>query len=186
MSQAKSTLGPVVGRNMRHWRLERGQTQDDLALLLRLNGVAWSRSNVAALESGRHQDVGLATVFAIAQALEVGLDALVQGADDELLRIAHGRKGRRKPHYSPEGQQARQTRHDLEADAARRLGTTVERIRSLADQLYGQPLADQREAQLPKGLENTVSARRGHRGRVTRRLLAELKDAHEVLKEEEK
>jgi hypothetical protein len=168
------------------------------------SGRPWSRSfggmvttkgsNVASLESGRHESVGLETAFALARALEVGLDDLVQGEGDvvldpklripvdraEVRRIFQGRKGR-KPHYSAEGQQARQTRHDLEADAAQRLGTTVERIRELSDRLYGQPLADQREAQLPKGLDNTVSARRGHRGRVTRRLLAELKAAHEVL-----
>ena len=195
MDQAKPTLGQVVGRNVRRWRLERGQTQDDLSFLLRVGGVDWSRSNVAALESGRHQDVGWGTVIALARALNVRLEALVEGEGDvvldpklpisitraELIRIVHGAKPER---YSPEGQQARLARDDLEADAARRLGTTVDRIRKIADRLYRQSLADERAARLPKGLDNTVSARRGYRGRITRQLLAELKDANEVLKEE--
>jgi transcriptional regulator with XRE-family HTH domain len=61
-----------LGTNLRRVRELRGMTQDDLA-----NAAGVARSYVAALESGKRTNPGVATAYALARALRVTMETLL-------------------------------------------------------------------------------------------------------------
>src|SRR5438034_6521686 len=63
-----------LGRRVAGRRVEKGWTQARLAAEAGL-----SQHTIAVVEKGRHPSITLATIVAIADALEVGLDTLVHG-----------------------------------------------------------------------------------------------------------
>lgn len=48
-------LATVIGGNIRRWRARHGLKQDDLARAMRYGGLRWTRSVVAAIETGRRE-----------------------------------------------------------------------------------------------------------------------------------
>lgn len=74
-----SKPGWVVGRNMRDLRVERNWTQDDVARQLRLVGLPWTRSHVAALEGERRDDVSLTELVFLAAAFGVRPERWLEG-----------------------------------------------------------------------------------------------------------
>jgi transcriptional regulator with XRE-family HTH domain len=67
----------AVGRNLRRIRSERGISQTALAAQTRLH-----RQTILALEAGRHKDLAVSTLQALAKALDVGLADLTAEATD--------------------------------------------------------------------------------------------------------
>lgn len=63
-------LGAVVGRNLRRLREEQGMSQREFHAELRRRGVPWSYSQLASIESGRREDVGLSTFVLLVAALQ--------------------------------------------------------------------------------------------------------------------
>lgn len=64
--------GWVVGRNLRDLRVEQDWTQEDVARQLRLVGLPWTRSHVAALEGERRDDIALAELLFLSAASASG------------------------------------------------------------------------------------------------------------------
>lgn len=187
------TLGQVVGGNVRRMRMEKHQTQDELAALLSLvAGPQWRRSQVASLESGRRQWVDVQLLDALSLVYNVPVTTWFEGADEvmigpapwglrkaeqlrslfsnkrPLLGTPFGKLHPGKPLYPTTGFLV----DEAELHAAAQLQVAVEAVRHAAQLMWRRRLAEERDARLAKSQRNA----RGARGWVTRReLLPELK-----------
>lgn len=77
MSANTSTLGKVVGANVKCLRQAQDSTLEDLARAVRALGIEWSVSRVVAIERG-NSDPKLVTMAILARALRASLSDLVQ------------------------------------------------------------------------------------------------------------
>lgn len=68
-----------MGHNLRDLRVERDWTQDDVARQLRLVGLPWTRSHVAALEGERRDDVSLTEILFLSAAFGVRPERWLEG-----------------------------------------------------------------------------------------------------------
>lgn len=74
----------ALGDRLRHARLRRGSTREELAVQAR---VSWSA--IAQIESGRRRNVRPDTLAALARALEVTTDYLVEGSTSAPVMLTH-------------------------------------------------------------------------------------------------
>jgi transcriptional regulator with XRE-family HTH domain len=74
----------ALGDRLRHARLRRGSTREELAVQA---GVSWSA--IAQIESGRRRNVRPDTLAALARALEVTTDYLVDGCTSAPVMLTH-------------------------------------------------------------------------------------------------
>lgn len=106
--------GEAIGRNVQGIRTERSWTQDEAARRIRGAGLPWTRSNLAALEAGRREDVTLTEFIFLCVALDVAPDRLLEGDGltqlgqrltvplHQLRNVLHGEAvGKIRPEGSP-------------------------------------------------------------------------------------
>lgn len=141
--RSASKPGWVVGRNLRELRIERDWTQDDAARQLRLLGLPWTRSHIAALESQRRDDISLTELVFFSAAFGVPPhrwldgDGFVQLGErllvplDQLREIVAGRAQHVVPANEPVTGVLEWEMLDELAVAARRVGTTFEPYREV-------------------------------------------------------
>src|SRR5215470_12943263 len=66
-------LGQAVGEAVQDLRTSRRWSQEDLARRLQELGLPWARQQVTDLERGRRQDLNVAELFMLSEALDVRL-----------------------------------------------------------------------------------------------------------------
>lgn len=184
MTGTRGTDGQV-GTNVRTLRTQLGLTQAEVAARVNVSGCpGWVASTVAKVELGDRQ-LRLDELGCLAAALGVPYRRLLRytwleeaarsrtnwSADDGVAAAAHERR-------------AAQVR-DYDRRMARRLGVTPGILAETADELFGRPLIEERDARLYErlgGLEAewsgtapTTEAQSRALGHVTRDLLAELR-----------
>src|SRR3954447_17640772 len=74
----------VLGNRLRHARLRQGSTREELAVRA---GISWSA--IAQIESGRRRNVRPGTLAALARALEVTVDYLIDGCVATPVMLTH-------------------------------------------------------------------------------------------------
>ncbi len=138
------------------------QPQADVAHGMRRLGFSWAQSTVSAAESGRRH-ITVYELAGLCSVLHVGLPELLPELAPTLL------------HGSPLDGEPCAASDEIERHAARvlsrvpyRKSVTPEQVQSVASRLWGRRMRDERDLRLPD------VGRRGQRGHVTRRLLAEI------------
>lgn len=186
-------LGVVVGENVQRIRKARDLTQDDAAMRVRAAGLMWSRSGIAALESGQREDITVSALLLVAAAFDVRPVDLVAGdgrvrltdqatASRAWLRdylvdgrtresLARGASAARALTASIPGERVS---FKADAELAQRLGLRAEQVYRPAEQLWGRNLHQERERRLAELGDMTAGQRRVRRGHITRRLADEL------------
>ena len=198
---APPRIDQVLGKNLERLRKEKGWSQDDLVSRGWQVGLPWSRTTIAALESGKRA-VELGEVVLVALILKSSVDELLAGDDVTLVgeetvmwledvrevlmsdqRAAlesfpdiHRRVSKAR---APEGYSRIMLSANGEAEqkAARKLGVTPQTIAQAAYGLWGRSLTDERNLQVEQleWVDETstrqVQALRGH---VTRQLLEDI------------
>lgn len=199
MDQATS-VGQVVGGNLQYARLAAGWTQVEAIRHLRVEGLDWSRTQLASLESGRREDVTVSELFLLAAALDVPVRQLLKASNSVRLgRLASSDGGwlaailsTDRPGAldglvidltgSPElaedavniALMGRLVPSEAEAHAAKRLHIEPTDVYRIASRLWGHGLDEERDARLTQ--KAPASARTAYRGHVTRALLAEIRE----------
>jgi len=84
MGDGSGAEAPGLGDRLRHARLRRGLSREELAV-----NAAISWSGIAQIESGRRRNVRPDTLMALAEALEVTTDYLVAGAESRPVMLTH-------------------------------------------------------------------------------------------------
>lgn len=190
------TIGRVVGENLRRLREQRGQTQDEAVVQAVFAGLPWTRARLAFLETGRRDDITVTELLLLSLAFNVSPAYWFEGSGQMLVghlvlpregirllvagqALTAGR-GRSSDAAVSEWLEAVGGITEADANAARALGVQPGRVRTLAKQLWGRTLIDEREARI-SGVDADAapdqrSARRGH---ITRVLLQELRQALE-------
>jgi transcriptional regulator with XRE-family HTH domain len=194
------TFGQVVGANVQRLREAQGWTQEELARRLRAFGLHWTRANLASVESGRRQQIDLASLVLIALAMDAPASELLAGDPEEIsvgggtsVNLHHTREwlaGRQPlgPGYvgqSSGGQsglriakqqalRADGVADDADERAALRLGLTIDEVLASAKRLWGRTLTAERDARAAKAEGCERTAVRGH---ITRQLMTEIEEA---------
>jgi transcriptional regulator with XRE-family HTH domain len=187
-----------VANNLKRLREAAGRTQEDVATAARRCGIKWGRSTVGMLEAGAYElkavelvllpeiliEAGIADVTLRSLLLGDGGDVQVTDrrriASDELGRLLGG--GRKasgigwiqtseifaagNPEHYPEAEQK----------AARKFGIHPALVVSIARDLWGQTLTEERDYRVAENAPADASARtiQALRAHATRELLAEL------------
>ncbi|MET8404512.1 helix-turn-helix transcriptional regulator [Streptomyces sp900116325] len=148
----EAAFAASLGAGLRSLRTKLGLRQDDVARRARSAGVTWARSSVAALESGARN----------LSAFEWLLLPRIYGCTpDDLLRLVDLQAIRSDA--APD---------ETDRKVAARLDMPPEEVASLAIELWGRSVGEERDARAGvSGSARSVQAVRGH---VTRTLVAEL------------
>lgn len=85
-SPEAQTIGQIVGRNLAQLREKQKQTQQEAAVFLRTEGLAWTAANIASIESGRRETIDVGTLTVLAYAYRVPLSRLFEG--EGYMRLA--------------------------------------------------------------------------------------------------
>ncbi len=178
-------LEHVAARNMRDLRGERGWSQADLASYMKINGFTWTPNRVAQLETLR-RPVSLLELLGLAWTFGVGVDRLLAGEDrvalpngdtvalEQVRQALCGEQGQTVRRVTAAERLAeRDAREDLRK-IAQRLGLTVNVVKRLSDELWGQSLIAEREQRVGDVTSVSPRSAQTRRGHVTRALVAEL------------
>lgn len=114
------TVSAIVGRRLREWREEMGYSQDQVARILRLNGLQWNRSAVAKLERGERESLTIEQLACLS--LATGLPpSFFVGGSERWLSLADGVrvKSRALGSMFGEGTSTTFRQQDLEIDSER-------------------------------------------------------------------
>lgn len=160
-----------LGLRLKALREKRGLSQDEVARLGRALGEPWSRSTVAKWEKKKGQrDVTLEEFFTLAMILNIPPGRSLRELTQDLV-----------PHRAtrlPPG--AKRGPGEAEQKAALGLGVTPAEVSRLAKRRWNATLTAKRERRLKAQLrgkgEMTPRTLQAMRGRVTRGLLAELRN----------
>jgi transcriptional regulator with XRE-family HTH domain len=195
----RRTIGQLVGENLRALRIERGLTQSEAVIAIRQAGLAWDRHNIAALETGRRAELEIGELILLSAAFSVPIgrwfaDPRV-GIEVRIGRLApcipasHLHEAfrdvvvevPRNPLLDTEQLQKSVTQEtrpltDAERGLAARIGLPPEEVRSLAIELWGRPLEQERDRRLQKADPNLAKVP-AYRAQATRRLRTELEEA---------
>jgi transcriptional regulator with XRE-family HTH domain len=87
MTEARRTLGEVVGRNLRSYREQYGWSQDHVARMLRVHGLGWTRTQLAKVERGE-RPVSFEELLLVSIALGPGPAFFVTGPADEWVTLS--------------------------------------------------------------------------------------------------
>jgi transcriptional regulator with XRE-family HTH domain len=190
-------LGVVVGENLRRLRDAQGLTQDEAADRLRAIGLSWSRSHVAAIETGNRESMDLLTAVLVATVLRVEVGELFGG--DGMVRYEGGAvprswlrdifRGGKVPGavevlvdddtIGPEEEGAfrvtQTAAFTVDAAIARSLQVRPEDIAAAARKLWNQTALQERDRRVAELGDLTARQRQAHRGHVTRALTKEIK-----------
>jgi transcriptional regulator with XRE-family HTH domain len=193
---ASIDLNVLVGTNIRRLRTEAGITAEELAIRLRLFGLAWTRSTITALETGR-KTIDIAEFVALVMAFGGSVEELFGGAGygllpdgdprplQELRELFGGGSNRSSLNvldasigfvadasWGPDSA----SRNEAEQKAARKFGVDVATVTSFSSVIWGRSLTEEREARVTERVDGTVPRRtlQAIRGQVTRELLTEL------------
>lgn len=195
-------LGHVVGENVARIRNGQQWTQEEAATRLRAAGLWWRRSQLAVLESGGRDTVGVPELLLLAAGLEVSpadlldgdgrvsltkdvsvprgwLRDVLNGREPSEGLLLSGRAGREQMNLA--GGETWSLQADIEL--AERLAVRPEQVYRAAERLWGRNLHQERERRVAELGELDASQRRAHRGNVTRQLQRELEP---YITEEEK
>lgn len=195
VSNQTSKPAPLIGRRLARIRSDRGLTQGEAARLYRTSGLAWTRAQVAALESGRRDDLNLGELALLSHALTLPLVELLPDSGDVSLSdhatttvgalrawAAGGTmRGLRVTAWDQSSaaeiwndRMAGRPPSEAELRAARRLGRTWRRVARMAAELWdGRSLDEERDRRLAAAGQPPTAAYRGH---ITRALLVELRE----------
>jgi transcriptional regulator with XRE-family HTH domain len=169
----------VVGENLKRLRAQWHQTQDELADWLQGRGLPWSRSQVAAIETGKRESLDLVTAAVLAAALEAPLGDLLAG--DGYVRHADGAVSRRWLRDALAGERvevaelAPKAAFTVDAAIASSLRVHPEDIARAAGPLWNRSAIEERDRRVAELGELTDRQRQAHRGHVTRQLTKEIK-----------
>lgn len=196
------SVGRVVGENLRRLREERGLTQDEAVGRAVWAGLPWTRARLASLETGRRDDLTVTELLLLGLAFDVSPDywfggkgrmlvghllpsrgvvrqllggrklSATDAAGDDRILISE-RDQKRAEATAEEWWKAVGSITETDANAARALGVSPERVRALASHLWGRSLIDEREARMA-GEPLDAARRPARRGHITRVLLREL------------
>lgn len=199
-----TNIGVLVGRTLQALRSKLGLTQEEAARVIRARGFAWTRAQIAALESGRRPDVGLGELAVLSAAFGVQLvdwlptagtvDLGAQARCDVGSLRAWAVSGPPPALEAPVIEDPENIRDwgdlatvgrlvpsEAEIHAAKRLGITGRGVHRVSTQLWeGRGLDEERARRLAALAQPATAAYRGH---VTRELLAELRAAPGLAKE---
>jgi transcriptional regulator with XRE-family HTH domain len=188
MSTSKtSSVGSVIGGNLRQLRDRRSWTQDQVAKRVQAAGLPWTPDVVSDLEAGRREQVTVGELAALTWALGIDIASWFEGegwiqispharVDRVGMRsLLHGQADAIFEVFEPLSVSLRPETH-----AAKRLGVDVFDVLQAADQLWGRRLDEERDRRLGVIEAFGADQLRARRGRVTRTLLEELKEALEA------
>ena len=188
MSTSKtSSVGSVIGGNLRQLRDRRSWTQDQVAKRLQAAGLPWTPDVVSDREAGRREEVTVGELAALTWAL--GFDVACWFEGEGWIQISpHARVDRAGMRSLLHGQaeaifevfEPLSVSLRPETHAAKRLGVDVFDVLQAADQLWGRRLDEERDRRLGVIEAFGPDQLRARRGRVTRTLLEELKHALEA------
>lgn len=187
-------LRQVVGQRVRELREHAGLRQDDLALAARVFGLLWNHSRIAALERGAKsinaeelvllpailgsalgRPVGMGELFnadgsiQLSRAVEIPARSLFEvlcGADPKPRIVCQDASEMRLGPAS-----------ECDERACRGLGVDADTYATVCDQLWGHILSVERDIRLRAVTGVSPASLAAHRGRVTRDLLAEAREA---------
>lgn len=192
-------LRDALRYRLREVRLEKGWTQEQLAIRAQEQGIQWNRDTIKNIEEGA-REVSLEEFFPLLPLLGMSLEELLP--EDIELELAGGWRvhggtgatlrrlldGHRDAVVSPTTVQLRgtipvaatatATVRLAEQKAAASLGITPTQVQELAERAWRRDLTTERDARVSERTEDKeVSARslQALRGHVTRELLAELR-----------
>jgi transcriptional regulator with XRE-family HTH domain len=203
---APQALGTVVGENLRRLREQSRLTQHETARLLQRYGLRWSRSKIAAIESGERPNIGLVDVLILAMAFNIGLADLFEGNGDVILagqialprhlirELLLGKHVREQPEtWDPDARRENLIRLEqtlaafdttshagaVEADQAlaSRLHVPVRVITGIALSLWDRTLTDERDTRVADLGDLDPGERQAHRGHITRELSQQIETA---------
>lgn len=194
-------VAPAVGVQVQRLRTERGWSQDELAQ--RLGLPKWTRVQVARLERGSREGLGLDEALALARTLGVSVVALLPkdvplrlgGADGPTVPATTARdllegtyeeeRGGGEVIPTPDGllylPVEVSARSEAVVRAAQALGLTAEQVEEHALAEFGRGLVSERDRRLAEQVPADASprSRQAARGHVMRGLLAELRQSIE-------
>lgn len=187
-----NTPGVVIGANLKSIRESAGMSQREYVVVLRGRGVPWSHSQLAAIESGRREDVDLRTLALLVAATEttaaellttdepidLSTDrAMLDGAALWQLLSGTGKQGPLLTGDLAEVVVANiGTATDADDRLADRLGVAPAAVMAAAERLWGHSMTEERgrrerEVEQPDDSKATRATRRGH---ITRALADEV------------
>lgn len=193
-------IDEAVGRRVRQLREEKCWSQLHLATLAVSKGLnSWRRPLIANLEAGRRRlDLGeaivLASVFGVPVADLLPPDAPVHVTEHRIMRpneirwyLTGGGEGARERTVALEGDAGlvlwhfrRQVEADtVEAKACRALHIDRALLRTLSRRLWAQSLPNERDRRFnerPDAESMSARSRQAHKGRITRKLLDEVRE----------
>jgi transcriptional regulator with XRE-family HTH domain len=181
-----SSVGSVIGANLRQLRDRRSWTQDQVAKRVQVAGLPWTPDVVSDLEAGRREQVTVGELAALTWALGIDIASWFEG--EGWMQISpHARVDRAGMRSLLHGQadaifevfEPLSVSLGPETHAAKRLGVDVFDVLQAADQLWGRRLDEERDRRLGATEAFAPEQLRARRGRVTRTLLEELKQALE-------
>ncbi|MFF3872916.1 helix-turn-helix domain-containing protein [Streptomyces sp. NPDC001978] len=195
--EATPTVGKVVGENLKTMRQQQRLTQADAAAVLVRTGLAWRRTHLSDLESGRRETVDLGTLVVLGQALDVRLQDFFAGDGDVLLTpraeypdsgamatraqlrdwLSGGEAGltvmgsqnvrAALEHFSWQGREI-----PIEADLAfaERMGVTVQEVVKAAERIWRGSLTEERDRRVAALGDLPIQERQAKQGHITRQL----------------
>lgn len=179
-------MGAVVGETLRALREEEGQTQQDVANMLARWGLAWTRAQVASIEAGRRESLGLDELIILSNAFDLRLRDWFPGYGT--VRLGPGvylARDKLRMIFSlnavPElrADVERSPKSEAEQNAARALGVTIKEVKAAALELWGVPFTDERELRLRRMNDRLTGAPKhisGKRSAISRGLKDELRE----------
>jgi transcriptional regulator with XRE-family HTH domain len=187
-SRRETTVGRLIGHNLREIRGERGLTQEEAAVALQAVGLPWTRAHVASLESGRREDLTLGELLLLCAAFRAPLLRWFKEDEPGMIRLGDGAAaagvdiravltGQNPADLLGPVLTQEPLHSDVEMHAARRLGVAPAEVRTMARRLWGRTLIEEREARLDQEASHAAGPAKGRRGHITRALLREIRGA---------
>lgn len=197
------TPGQIAGRTLVELRTEHGWTQEEAARAIRKAGLPWNPANIAAIETGRREDLTVTEVvllslafgvpptrwFEAQGAVRLGSRLSMRAGEFRDLLAGKVLDGREvtavigadaldeveRGDVRP-GDAFRLVPSAAESHAGRKLGVDGLRVYELACELWGHGLDEQRDLLLSER-DMPSGSKTTYRGHVTRRLIDELRKA---------